>query len=201
VTPPVVGMIFECGPMGADKAVCEYLAAQLRPGLKLTSRTMDNKPNLLANAAKVAASLLLDGCERVLIVWDLRPAWPVKGNKPCRAHERQALLDQLAKEGLADKPIYLICVEQELESWLLADEVQLAGFLSRPAHAYDVRRVRNPDQVIQPKAAVINHFKSARGWRYEDRVHACKVVSFGSLNLARLRRSESFTRFELKLTS
>jgi len=77
-----VGFIFECGPQGADKQVCEYLAAQIRPGIMPVSRTLDNKANLLKDAGKVAAALLAEGCERVLIVWDLRPAWPDKKHKP-----------------------------------------------------------------------------------------------------------------------
>ena len=95
----MIGFIFECGPQGADKHVCEYLASQLRPGVKPISRTMDNKPNLLEGAASVAKRLLEEGCERVLIVWDLRPAWPDKKEKPCRATERQTLLDALAQAG------------------------------------------------------------------------------------------------------
>ena len=71
-----IGFIFECGPQGADKQVCEYLASQLQPGKKLISRTMDNKLKLLDGAAGVAKKLLTEGCKKVLIVWDLRPAWP-----------------------------------------------------------------------------------------------------------------------------
>lgn len=194
-----IGFIFECGPQGADKQVCEYFASQLRPGIKLVSRTMDNKLKLLAGAAEVAKKLLADGCERVLIVWDLRPAWPDKKGKPCRAAERQTLLDGLIKEGLQNQPVYLVCVEQELESWLLADEVKLGDFLSTATRAFPVSRVRKPDHVPQPKAAVMNHFKKAGRGRYEDRIHAVKVVKNGDLNLPRLRRSESFARFEAKL--
>lgn len=195
-----IGLILECGPQGADKFVCEYLAAELRPNVKVVSRTMDDKPNLLSNAAKAAALLLADGCERVLIIWDLRPAWPDKANKPCRAAERQTLLNSLSRAGLTGRPVYLICVEQELESWLLADETKLAGFLSTPTHAHSVARVRKPDRVGNPKSVVMNHFKEARGWRYEDRVHAIKVVRHGAPNWARLRQSDSFARFEAKLT-
>lgn len=196
----MIGFIFECGPQGADKQVCEYLASQLRPGVKLISRTMDNKLKLLAGAAEVAKKLLDDGCERVLIVWDLRPAWPDKKEKPCRAAELQTLLEALAKEGLQGQPVYLVCVEQELESWLLADEVKLGDFLSTDTRAFSVSRVRKPDHVPQPKAAVMNHFKNAGRGRYEDRIHAVKVVKNGDLNLPRLRRSESFARFEDKLS-
>jgi hypothetical protein len=194
-----IGFIFECGPQGADKQVCEYFATQLRPGVTLISQTLDNKLRLLAEAAEVAKVLLADGCERVLIVWDLIPAWPDKRGKPCRAEERQTLLNALANEGLQNAPVHLVCVEQELESWVLADEAKLGAYLSSDAHSYKVPRVRKPDRVAMPKAAVMKHFTNARGWRYEDRIHAIKVVGNGALNLSRLRRSDSFARFEAKL--
>lgn len=194
-----IGFIFECGPQGADKQVCEYLADQLRPGVKLVSRTMDNKLKLLADAAEVAKVLLTDGCERVLIVWDLRPAWPDKKDKPCRAAERQTLLDALAKEELQNQPVYLVCVEQELESWLLASEHAISAYLSTKPHPYAAKQVKKPDHVPQPKAVMNNHFKAARGTRYEDRVHAVSVLKAAPLDLRRLRRSVTFARFETKL--
>jgi len=194
-----IGFIFECGPQGADKQVCEYLAAQVKPGIVPVSRTLDNKANLLKDAGKIAAALLAEGCERVLIVWDLRPAWP--GKKTCRKAERDAVLDSLSKTGIAGKPVFLVCVEQELESWLLADEVKISAFLSTAAHSYSAKRVRNPDRVPNPKSVMMNHFKAARGWRYEDRTHAIKIMRVGNTDLKRLRRSETFARFETKLIS
>ncbi len=196
-----IGFIFECGPQGADKQVCEYLARKLLPEAAVVSQTLDNKPRLLKEAADVASALFRDGCDRVLIVWDLRPAWPDKNHKPCRHDERKTLLETLTKAGIVDRPVFLVCVEQELESWLLADERKLAEYLSTPAHAYSIDRIRKPDKVQQPKATVNTHFKTARGWRYEDRVHALKVVSNGEPDWSRLRKSESFARFEKKLTT
>lgn len=193
-------MILECGPQGADKLVCEYLAGKLRPGMALVSRTMDDKPNLLSNAAAVAAVLLADGCERVLIIWDLRPAWPDTTNKACRAVERDALLQSLSAAGLKGRPVYLVCVEQELESWLLADETNLSGYLSTPTRSYRVARARKPDRVGNPKSKVMNHFMAAQGRRYEDRIHAIKVLRRSEPNWARLRQSDSFARFEAKLS-
>lgn len=194
-----VGFVFECGPQGADKQVCEYLARQIRPEITPVSRTLDNKQNLLEDAGKVAAMLLAEGCERVLIVWDLRPAWPDKKNKPCRKDEREAILIAVANAGLADRPVFLVCVEQELESWLLADEAKISAYLSRPAHPYAARRVSKPDREPNPKAAMMNHFKLARGWRYQDYTHAIKVLQAGETDLKKLRRSPTFQRFEAKL--
>ncbi len=195
-----VGFVFECGPKGADVQVCEYLAMAIRSGIVPVSRTLDNKANLLRDAGRVAAALLADGCERVLIVWDLRPAWPDKKAKPCRHDERAAMLKALEDAGVADGPVFLVCVEQELESWLLTDETKLAAYLSTPAHPLIVPGVRQPDRVPNPKALMINYFRAARGWRYEDRTHAIRVLGAGALDLKKLRRSASFARFESKLT-
>ena len=135
----------------------------------------------------------------MLIVWDLRPAWPDKKDKPCRAKERQTLLDGLQKEGLQNAPVYLVCIEQELESWLLASDHAISAFLSRPAHPYQAKRVRRPDHEANPKAVMNNHFKAARGTRYEDRVHAVNILKAAPPDWNRLRRSVSFARFEAKL--
>lgn len=194
-----IGFVFECGPQGADKLVCEYLAGQLLPGSKFVSRTMDNKLKLLEGAAEIAKELLADGCERVLIVWDLRPAWPDSTNKPCRAAERQTLLDALVEQELQNQPVYLVCVEQELESWLLASEHAISAYLSTPAHAYEAKKVKKPDRERQPKAVINNYFQQARNQRYDDRVHALKVLKAAPINLGKLRRSVSFARFESKL--
>ena len=195
-----IGMVFECGPQGADKQVCEYLAQHIRPGICVKSRTLDNKDNLLRDAGKVAAQLLKDGCACVLVLWDLRPAWPDKKNKPCRHDERHAVLTRLVAAGLpAGAPVYLVCIEQELESWLLANERAIGALLSTAGHVYKVRKVRAPDAEAQPKAAMLKHFQRARGWRYDDKVDALRVLQAAAIDMHRLRRSTSFARFESKL--
>ncbi len=197
-----IGLIFECGPQGADKQVCEYLIKQLKPGARVTSATLDNKENLLRDSGKVAAQMIKDGCACILIVWDLRPAWPDMKRKPCRHDERQALLQALADAGIpAQAPVYLVCIEQELESWLLASDHALSALLSTAAHSYSISRVKNPDSIPQPKAAVIKHFKNAHNWRYDDKVDAIRVLKAADIDLKRLRRSYSFARFEGKLAS
>jgi len=195
-----IGLIFECGPQGADKQVCEYLAKHLTSDAAISTRTLDNKENLLRDGGRVASQLLKDGCSRVLVIWDLRPAWPDKTNKPCRARERQQILASLEQTGLQQaSPVYLICIEQELESWLLASDHAIAALLSTAAHRYSVSRTRRPDQVMQPKAAMIKHFNTARGFVYDDKVDAIRVLKAAAIDLRKLRRSASFSRFESKL--
>jgi hypothetical protein len=195
-----VGFVFECGPQGADKQVCEYLAQQIRPGITLVSRTLDNKPNLLKEAGNVARALLADGCDRVLVIWDLRPAWPEKTQSPCRKQECDEILASLLRAEIAGNQVFLVCVEQELESWLLADEKKIAALLSTDAHPVKIRKVSKPDQVQNPKSAIMKLFREHRGWRYEDHVHAIRILSSLETNLKSLRRSPTFSRFELKLS-
>jgi Domain of unknown function (DUF4276) len=135
-----------------------------------------------------------------MVIWDLRPAWPDKNDRPCRHSERLAVLRRLEEAALAPRaPVYLICIEQELEGWLLANERAVSALLSAPAHAYKVPKVKAPDLVMQPKAAMLAHFKNAKGWRYDDKVDAIRVLKASVVDMPRMRRSPSFVRFESKL--
>ena len=104
-----------------------------------------------------------------------------------------------ASGSAADQPVYPVCVEQELESWLLASEHAISAYLSSKPHPYVAKQVKKPDRQAQPKAVMNNHFNTARGQRYEDRVHAVGVLKAAPVDLRRLRRSVSFARFESKL--
>ena len=196
-----IGMVFECGPQGADKLVCDFLARHIRNDVDFAFVTLDNKGNLLREAGAAVKHLLEDGCCCVLVIWDLRPAWPTL-KRPCRANEVAAVKKSLDEAGIsAQDPVHLICIEQELESWLLANEQAVSALLSTDAHKYRVNRVKRPDNVTQPKSAMIEHFRNARSWRYNDTVDAMRVLRAAPVDLARLRRSVSFARFEKKLLS
>lgn len=195
-----VGIIFECGPDGADKTVCMQLAKRISPELQLVVRTMDDKPSLIIDCGHATAQLLEDCCDRVLIIWDLRPAWPDTKSKPCLIEERQAIQDSLRGANVRNAEVYLVCIRQELEAWLLADERALTSVLSRPAHPVTIRRRRKVDQIPNPKSVLNSIFKEYSGRRYVDRIHAEQIVQ-AIPDLRRLRRVPSFRRFENKLTS
>ena len=195
-----VGIIFECGPQGADRKVCEHLAKRIRPDLEIISETLDNKPDLIVGCGIVAAELLDDGCDRVIIIWDLRPAWPDSESRPCLKEERQAIHDSLRGANVRSDVVYLVCIQQELEAWLLADERALGSVLSRPAHPVAIQRRRKAHLIPNPKSVLNSIFKQHRGRRYVDRIHAEHIVK-AIPDLKRLRRVPSFRRFESKLTT
>lgn len=127
-----VGLILECTADGPDKTVCEYLVRMLDPTIEPSSVTLTNKRILIQESGKVAAQLLADGCKRVVIVWDLHPPW--RDTKPCRREDRESILQSLTNAGVNPTNVFLVCIKEELEAWLLADERALITVLSRPAH-------------------------------------------------------------------
>ncbi|MGE0825386.1 MAG: hypothetical protein AB7G75_27675 [Candidatus Binatia bacterium] len=116
-----VGMIFECGPDGADLQVCRYLARLLQSDIEIAHVTLDNKPKLVSECGAAAARLLAEGCERVVIVWDLHPPWRSNKQKPCRKEDRETISSALSRAGVDAQQVSLVCIEEELEAWLIAD--------------------------------------------------------------------------------
>lgn len=192
-----IGMIFECGPLGADKKVCERLALRLKPDLEIRSETLDSKPDLISECGMAAAELLEDGCARVIIVWDLYPAWRKRGEKPCRKEDREDIVKALESVGVDQTKVALICIEEELEAWLLADNRAISEVLSRPTRRVQISRLKRPDRG-NPKTRLKKLFVEHTGIKYNDLFHAERLAA-AIPDFQRLRRIESFRRFALKV--
>jgi len=201
-----VGMIFECGPKGADKPVCERLARMLQKDITISSVTLTNKPNLVSECGNVAAELLKDGCERIIIIWDLYPAWRDKKlkklkklkEKPCLKEDRAAILESLAQAGVVSPQVYLVCIHAELEAWLLADGNAISLFLSKPTDRVTIKDTKKPERIPNPKDHLNKIFETHNRSAYIDANHAEEIVK--NINLKKLKRCPSFVRFAEKLT-
>jgi len=192
-----LGLILECGPEGADKKVCEHVVRRIAPKVEVVSITLGNKPNLVEQCGESAAQLFSDGCERVVIVWDLYPPW--RDQKPCRHEDRENIARSLANARIATAEVYLVCIEEELEAWLLADGRALSHVLSRPAHPVTIRHTRRVHQVRSPKTRLNQMFQEHSHRPYVDRIHAEQIIA-ALLDFSQLRRCETFARFVLKAT-
>jgi hypothetical protein len=194
-----LGFILECGPQGADLKVCKNLVDRIMPKSQATFKTLDVKPKLVSGCGAVAKQLIDDGCERVYIIWDLYPAWRVKGMKPCRKEDRDNIFDSLNKAQVPLERVHLICIEQELESWLIADGRALSEFLSRPTILVKIKDSKEPDKVQNPKKYLTKHFCQNGKGIYTDYLHAEKLVGLIP-DFQKLKKSETFKRFYFKLT-
>ena len=194
-----LGLILECQNKGADQNVCEHLARMLVADIEIVTRAMDNKPNLIKDCGVVAAQLLKDGCDKVLIIWDLHPATHGSSNKPCVVEDCDQILKKLAEANVAGN-VHLVCIEKMLEAWLLADGRALTNFFTTPTHVPErIKDEKTPDTIDDPKRKMMKHFRKNRRGEYNGSVHAEKIVR-NIADFSRLRRSATFRRFVLRLT-
>ena len=197
-----IGFIFECGPDSSDVQVCRHLVNKLDPTIEFVPSTLDNKKNLVEDCGAVAKALL-DECEKVIVVWDLYPAWREKGMRPCRYEDRQAIFQSLQAEKVDLDKVFLVCIQEELEAWLLADHRAVTAMLEPLKHPHPVSRISrfsNPDSIRNPKKRLTKIFTQELGARrrYVDYRHAF-LIARKIPDFRRIRRSDSFKRFALKV--
>jgi hypothetical protein len=84
---PKVGILVECGRQGLEFVVCRRLCMLLREntGIDFVEEIvpMDDKRNLIQTCGAATASLFASGFDRVVILWDERPAWPTACERLC----------------------------------------------------------------------------------------------------------------------
>jgi hypothetical protein len=190
-----IGIICECGPQGAETQVFPEIVKKLGLSLTLDIVPMDKKPKLIEGCGKAAAQLLSSGCERVLIIWDLYPGWREIGQKPCRKEDREAILASLKASKVDSKKVKIICIEEELEAWLICDGRALSDVLSRPTHKVTIKGEKDPDSIINPKGRLRKLFKQNGKFDYNDKTDALKIVKLLP-DASKLANSSSFERFK-----
>jgi hypothetical protein len=194
-----IGMIFECGPDGADLQVCHELGKRLNPQVSISSVPLDNKPKLIRECGKVAKQLLeVNRCDHVLIIWDLYPAWRENNERPCRKQDRDAILGSLKGAKVNHSQVTPVCIQEELEAWLIADGRALSAVLSTDAHPVKISHEKRPERVRNPKKTLMRLFSRSRLRTYVDRQHAIQIVR-AIPDLGRLDRLPTFQRFSNRL--
>lgn len=157
-----------------------------------------NRPNVLTVAPAVARQLLRDGCDFVFVIWDVFPEWRDHGGTTdCRVH-RKTLDDNLKTAQMSGKPIFSVAIHEELEAWLLCDADALMATIGTLKRKKRISHETTPDRVQNPKMVLESLFRLGRGKRYNPSFSARQIAT----NLAsttRLRKSQSFSRFEDRL--
>ncbi len=198
-----VGILVECGRQGLESVVCgrlcELLSEHTGVEFEFDIMPMDNKKNLILECGTATKNLFASGCDRVVILWDERPAWPKKDDKLCWHNDRQDILANLRENGVELQNVHLVCIEREFESWLLFDERMLSGVLSTDSHKVKIRRQKNPDRMPNPKGTMTSLFQRNGGKRYVD-IQFARDFARNLDDLARLKRCTTFQRFGLKVT-
>ena len=109
-----IGLLVECGRDGLEVVMCrrigELLSQDCGAEVELDIVPMDNKARMLEDCGSVVARLLANGCDRVVILWDERPAWPEMGEPFCWHNDRLQVLAELKKAKVSTGKAHLVCI-------------------------------------------------------------------------------------------
>lgn len=196
-----LGLVLECESGGPDERVLTCFARRLVPGTVVDPVTLGDKPSIFSKGVEAAQRLVeTNGCDLVLIVWDLKPF--LEGPPPAThcIHEAEVLRKRLsALEENTLKKIRLLCLTWELETWFIADEKAVSAYLSTDAHKKKFK-CSKPGDKTDPKTVLDKAFKAARrGLGYEDFKEAIRIACEIE-NTNNLRAIPSFERFAELLT-
>jgi hypothetical protein len=121
-----IGLILECPKQGTDHQVYEYVVSELCPGIDIMVIPSVNKPALISKCGEIANLLLeTENCDTVAIIWDLMPRW---GGPVCRKNDVVDIVRNLTENNVDMNAVKLICMEPELEGWLIADGSALSNY-------------------------------------------------------------------------
>ena len=122
-----VGMVLECTRQGPDAKIYPYVLRQLCPAMQVVDvSTMGNKENLIQFGPEAVHTMLQAGCALVFVIWDRMPRWGGTGR--C-AEAETALRSAFAALGVDSARVVLCCIDEMLESWMVADGRGVTTFL------------------------------------------------------------------------
>lgn len=191
-----LGLILECPRQGTDHQVYEYVIKKLCPAIEVVvvPSGSTNKPGMIAKCGEVAKTLIAnEACDKVAILWDLIPAW---GGKACRKVDVEAITNNLNAANVDLTKIKLICIEPELEGWLVVEGTALTNYKTGICHPHPVKKFPGVKLSAKSNAGKKTISKYLER-RYNDIADAIRITKniddFDKI----ARKNESFARLKI----
>lgn len=188
-----IGYIFECPRDGTDEQVYSKVINRLCPGMEFVVQSAgNNKREMIDQCGIVAQLLLSEGCDLIAIVWDLVPPW---GDiKACRKADKAAILANLRSAGVEENRVKLICIEPELEGWLVFDGRPLTAYKKQLSHPHPTDKFNGAKlKPTSENAKTVIH--KYLGRKYNDVSEAVKIVEHIK-DFSRIAKHPSFGRLK-----
>lgn len=183
----------------ADRKVLECIIRRLCPEIELEFRGNTNKAFLVQDIAKHCKFLFEEmKCDRVLVGWDLYPAFGGRHDRPCMKRDREAILSRLTEEGIVLESVSLLAMVSMLESLFLEVPDVISTFLSTSTHRVNVPKYKNAERNQKPKAWLDKYFSQSRYRQYSDLEHAERLIQKVT-DLNKLKGNSSFSRLRGKI--
>ncbi|MBK8626476.1 MAG: hypothetical protein IPN86_13190 [Saprospiraceae bacterium] len=117
-----VGFVFECQDQGPDELLYTQVAKDLCPAFEISQENISplgNKHAVINDSALDVAIMIENGCEYVFIIWDRMPKWKL-GTGKC-GDDIATLIEKLVASRIDMDKVFMCCIDEMLESWLIAD--------------------------------------------------------------------------------
>jgi hypothetical protein len=195
-----IGLVLECTLQGADLQVYSLFASRILGGQpQIEPSCATNKKILISEAGKRARGLFDEGCERVLIIWDLWPAWAERGARPSRNSDMKAVAKSLREAKVRHPCVYLICVDRMLETMLIVDGGAVSDVIGIPLGRKRPSHQNSPRHIADPKNYLTRWFRDHNKGQYTDYTHAKRIAE--QMDTTRLRDAcPEYGRFAQSLT-
>ncbi|MDR1289874.1 MAG: DUF4276 family protein [Planctomycetaceae bacterium] len=189
-----LGLILECPPDGTDHKVYAYVIRKLCPSLEIIvlPTGAQNKPQMIKNCGNIADLLLnSEYCDVVAIIWDLVPSW---GGRSCRKEDIEKIKSSLRDADVDLSKIKFICIEPELEGWLIVDGSALTRYKRKICSPHRVNKFKNISQSNNDNDSKKHIRKYLE--RYNDIIDAIKIVELFDNFDKVARKHTSFRRLK-----
>lgn len=195
-----VGLILECAMQGPDLQVyCVFAKRILGDQTQIEPSCAGNKKILVNEAGQRTQALFKEGCERVLIIWDLWPAWAEEGASPSMEADVRAVTKSLHEAKVKHACVYLICVDRMLETMLIVDGNALSTVIDIPLGDQRPKHKRTPRKEPKPKDYLTRWFRRYGRGQYTPHTHAKRIAE--RMDMARLQAAcPEYGRFAQSLT-
>jgi hypothetical protein len=124
----------------------------------------------------------------------LRPHLTNAQGKPCRREDRNGILKSLGGTGVDPSRVTQVCIQEELEAWLIADGRALTTVLSTATHPKKISHEKCAETFPNPKKHLNKLLSQSRHRQYVDFQHAIMIVN-AMPDLNRLYKLDTFLRF------
>lgn len=129
-----VGFVFECQDQGPDELLYTQVAKDLCPNFQISRENISplgNKHAVINDSALDVQTMFANGCQYVFIIWDRMPKWG--GTGKCDDH-KETLTAKLQAFGIDMSKIIMCCIDEMLESWLIADGRGVTNYFQSLKH-------------------------------------------------------------------
>lgn len=194
-----IGFILESGPDGAEQKILDRLIPKINSALDVRRPFAHNngKHEMIASCGK-DAQLLLTECDRVVIICDLGSERHKCGWQEGLQRDIAAIRASLQTYQVDTAKVRLLVIQEEIETWLVADHRAVAAFLcEHNPRKCTLKKAKGPQGILNPKTCLHKMFQ---GWRkrYIDLEHADGIAKY--LEPQNIRHICSFVRFERLIT-